>query len=378
MEPQRIGLIKPSALGDIVQTLPILGALRTRFPAATLSWVVKREWAGLLEDHPDLDEVIAFGTRDGWRSWGRLLWELRRRRFDVVFDLQGLLRSGLLTAATGAPLRVGLETAREGSHLACNCVLPATGRDVPAHARYWRVAEAVGAGPLDGHAALPISDADRQWARQQLDPCGPGLKLALHLGAAWPTKRWPVPKFAEVASRAAERLGAAAVLVGGPGDRAAAGEFVSLLSSRGFGQRVLNVVGQSTLKQLAALLSQVDVLMSNDSGPMHLAAAVGTPVVGIFTCTSPYRSGPPGESHELVSTQVHCRGSYRKHCPQRGSRFQQCLGELEVDRVWSALIRVLDKKRRLGNGKRKTVNGKSEERARCPVGNFSVSTRPSQ
>ena len=169
------------------------------------------------------------------------------------------------------------------------------------------------------------------------------MKIALHLGAAWATKRWPVGKFADEGFRAAKRS-AAIVLVGGPGDRGGARDFLSQLTQHGDGQRVLNLVGQSTLKQLAALLQQVEILVSNDSGPMHLAAAVGTPVVGIFTCTSPYRSGPPGELHELVSTQVDCRGSYRKRCPHRGSEFQKCLNELDVERVWSALTRVIARK----------------------------------
>ena len=234
IQPERVCLIKPSALGDIVQTLPVLTALRTPFPAARLSWVVKREWADLLVGHPDLDEVIRFGARDGLRSWVRLLADLHRRRFELVLDLQGLLRTGVLTAATRSPIRVGLQTAREGSHWACNCILPDTGRDVPAHARYWRVAEAFGASPLARSAAFPISEVDQQWARQQLAVCGSQMRIALHLGAAWATKRWPVGKFAEVAARAAKRLGAAIVLVGGPGDRqCGAGIHVSANAARG-------------------------------------------------------------------------------------------------------------------------------------------------
>lgn len=340
---RRVCLIKPSALGDIVQTLPILGALRSRFPEAHLSWVVKREWAELLAGHPHLDEVILFGARDGLRSWGRLLADLHGRRFDLVLDLQGLLRTGLLTAATRAPVRVGLEIAREGSHWACNCILPATGREVPAHARYWRVAEAFGASSPAQSVVLPIPPDDAKWARQQLSVCGEGVRIAMHLGAAWPTKRWPIAKFAEIAVRAVDRFGAGIVLVGGSADRPAAEQLTSRLHASGHGRRVLNLVGQSGLKQLAALLAQVQVLVSNDSGPMHLAAAVGTPVVGIFTCTSPYRSGPPGATHELVATQVDCRASYRKRCPHRGCQFQKCLDELGVDRVWSAFDQVLAK-----------------------------------
>jgi lipopolysaccharide heptosyltransferase I len=336
----RICIVKPSAFGDIVQSLPVLSALRARFPAARLSWVVKREWSDLLAGHPDLDELITLDTRGSLLDWARTLTELQARRFDLVFDLQGLLRSAIVTWATRAPVRVGLQTAREGANCACNCVLPGTGRLVPAHERYRRVAEAVAARPDAIQPHLAIAEESRQWATGQLDFLS-GPRVAIHLGAAWETKRWPVARFAAVAAEAIAKHGAAIVLVGGRSDAAAAAECEMLLRQTGRTHQLLNLVGQSDLKQLAALLAQMDVLVSNDSGPMHLAAALGTPVVGIFTCTDPRRSGPPGSQHELVATQVACHASYRKHCPHSGSGHHACLRELEVQRVSDALGRVL-------------------------------------
>jgi ADP-heptose:LPS heptosyltransferase len=273
-----------------------------------------------------------------------LLGELRRRRFDLVFDLQGLLRTGLMTLATGAPLRVGLETAREGAQLACNCVIPDTGWFAAAHARYARVVKAIGPGGIRWPTVVGISEADRQWACRQL--AGPGgLRVAVHAGATWPTKQWPLARFAAIAGRARSKYEATIVLVGGKNEVPLAQEIETALRPTQASGRVLNLTGQSSLKQLAALLSKVDLLVTNDSGPMHLAAGLGTPVLGIFTCTSPHRSGPPGDNHELVATQVACAASYRKRCPHRGPLHQCCHQELDALRVWQALERLVAKHR---------------------------------
>src|SRR4029077_13475516 len=162
-DAQRICLIKPSALGDVVQTLPLLGMLRRRFPTATVSWVVRRDLADLITGHPDLTEVIPFHRDGTWRESRQFLGLLKRRRFDLVFDLQGLFRTGVMTFATGASVRVGLETAREGANLACNCIVPDSGRDVPAQRRYWRVAEALGMANHPRTTIIQTTAADSVW-----------------------------------------------------------------------------------------------------------------------------------------------------------------------------------------------------------------------
>ena len=112
---------------------------------------------------------------------------------------------------------------------------------------------------------------------------------------------------------------------------------------------IANLAGATTLKQLAAVLSGADVLLTNDSGPMHLAAALGTPVVGVFTCTCPIRSGPSGDQHEFVTTNVPCAASYKKRCPYKGPGHMACMEELETDRVWDGLLRLMEKRRARGN-----------------------------
>ena len=213
MDAYRICLIKPSSLGDVVQSLPLLPVLCKRFPNARISWVINREFATLLERHPHLDDIIPFDRRGSWISWFRLRNELRRRRFDLAIDLQGLLRTGLMTAATNAAVRIGLETAREGAHLACHYTIPNTGRQVPAHQRYRRVAQAFGVDDVPLQTLIATSRKDREWTELQLAKLRRPV-LAIHPGARWITKRWPVQKFADVANNAIRSYGASVVLIG--------------------------------------------------------------------------------------------------------------------------------------------------------------------
>ena len=344
LKADRICLIKPSALGDIVQTLPLLPVLRERFPAARISWVVGSQFSNLLEGHPCLDELIPFDRKGGGLTFLKLLLTLKRRRFDLVFDLQGLLRTGLMTWATRAPLRVGLETAREGAQLACHFALPNTNRLVPAHLRTWQVAEALGMGGRRRETIIPINEEDRTWAKGQLAGLSPRI-LAIHAGAQWETKRWPPGQFAYVAAKAARHFGISPVLVGSSSERRITDDIERQVKKFVPSSRVLNLAGETSLKKLAAVLEKAEVVLSNDSGPMHMAAGLGRPVVGVFTCTSPERSGPPGEEHALISTRLSCAASYHKRCPHRGEYHLACLEELEAERVWIALAKLLDSRR---------------------------------
>ncbi len=346
LAPRRICLIKPSALGDVVQTLPLLPVLKRAYPQASISWVINRGFSELLNDHPLIDEVLPFDRRGGLTALWTLLRELRRRRFDLVFDLQGLLRSGLMTRATGARTRVGLEAAREGSWLAYHLRIPNTRHGQPAHALYWRLAECLGLGKTPRAAALRLDDSTRAWSVERLGSLGRPV-LTVAPGAQWITKRWLPEKFAETATRAARHFGWGVCLVGSDAERLLADSVAEMIRARDPQIPVLNLSGETNLKQLAAVLADSRILLGNDSGPMHLAAAMGTPVVGIFLCTSAIRSGPAGAGHELVSTRVACAARYKKQCPHKGADCLACLRDVDVASVYDALARC---ERRLCQG----------------------------
>ncbi len=342
LEAQRIAIIKPSALGDVVQALPLLPALRRRFPASHITWVVQRELADLVTGHPDLDAVIRCDRRPTFSQVVTLARELSQGKFDLVFDLQGLLRSALMTVATRARHRIGLETAREGSHLATTHTIPGTMKGVPAHARYWRVAEALGVGDMPRRVMVQVPLSAKTAARTWLAGL-PRPFIGVQWGAKWETKRWPVAGFADVLARAANTWGGTAVIVGAKADRAASEEMTQRIHAAAPNAAVLDLTGRTTIKELAAVVSALDAMFSNDSGPLHLAAELGTPSLGVFTCTSAVRSGPPGEAHEFVSTKISCAAGYHKTCPHAGEHHLACHRALTAERVWLGLQRLIEK-----------------------------------
>ena len=330
-------IIKPSAFGDVVQTLPLVGALKARFPDVQVSWVINRSLRGLLDHHPQVDQVIPFDRHGGWSSWKQLLAKLRAARFDLVLDLQGLLRSAIMTQATAAPLRIGLETAREGSSLTCHFLLPETSKTVPAHARYWRVAEWLGIGDHPREAQIPIPSTARTWSEQQLALL-PGPVLAIHPGARWSSKRWPAENFTAIANRFIDQYRGSILLVGSEDETPLAQTIAHALPD----SHTLNLCGETSIPQLAACLQQADLLLCNDSGPMHLAAALNTPLVGLFTSTDSQRSGPPPRFNQrLLSTPAHCSGCYRRTCPLSGAEHLKCLQQLGIESVWHELQSLL-------------------------------------
>ncbi len=338
IDAQRIALIKPSALGDIVHSLPVLTALRHRFPRAHISWIVNRAYEPLLQGHPHLDATMPFDRgvlRGGWwRAFPAFLTflnDLRRRRFDLVVDLQGLLRSGLMTAVTGARYRLGLYSAREGAAL---CYTHRVGvrslTELHAVDRYWEVAEALGVGDGPKEFHVPIAAAAQQWANETLHGL-PKPWLVFGVGSRWVTKRWLLEHFTNLARQAQEQFGGTAIFVGTSDE--------SLLAEQVQMQLVgpaLNLSGQTTIPQLMAILALADVMVANDTGPLHLAAALGRPVVAPYTCTKVRLTGPYQSANTAIESRVWCQGSYLKRCPR-----MECMAELTPDRLWPVLREVL-------------------------------------
>lgn len=343
LQPRRICIIKPSALGDVVQTLPILTLLRRRFPQASLAWVVKQPLADLLQGHPDLEHVIELpcprGRAARLRAYLQVVTQLRQARFDLAIDMQGLLRSAALARLAGVPRRLGMNSAREGAPWLYTDVVAVDRRQLPAAETYRRVvAELCGQtleGPGEWPAPLvPLRAEHHDWAKQRLCEL-PRPWLAIHPGAAWETKRWRPAHFAEIARRA-QAEGAGVVLLGGGDDRPRCDAIAAETDPR----TLLRLDGRTRLLELAAVLDACDVLLAGDTGPMHLAAALQTPVVSLFTCTDPHRAGPlsiaGARPHAIVRTEVPCAASYLKRCGSLA-----CMDELSPARVWPAVRTAL-------------------------------------
>jgi lipopolysaccharide heptosyltransferase I len=321
--PERILIIKPSAIGDIVHALPVLNLVRKKWPAAKISWLVTTSCAGLLDGHPQLDEVILFNRKRFAHTWrsptaALALWKfargLRSRKFDLVIDLQGLLRSGWLSWEAQAPVRIGPNHAREFGWIFYTDRVPVSW-EWHAVERYLAIATALGCGsePVEFHFA--INDEDRASVAAMIPD---GKRFAVLLpGTNWPTKNWPIEHFAACVDPLKSRFGLDTVIAGGPGDAALAAQIAGL-----------NLCGKTSLRQLVALLERADLVIANDSGPMHIAAALGKPLVSPYGPTNPDRTGPFRRMDAVIRVDIPCSPCYSRKCSH-----QSCLKWLSVESV---------------------------------------------
>ncbi len=336
--PHSLLLVKPSSLGDIVHTLPALDALHRSWPETAIDWIVKPEWMPLLEGHPLLRDVLPFPH--SWNSWRTAVRELRRRRYGMVIDLQGLLRSGVFSLLSGSPVRVGFANGREGSPWCyTHRIMPPDGPDhAPMHAidRYLHLVGQLGVS-TDRPRAFPLPSwpeaeawADQLWRQERIDRQEP--VCVIHPAARWSTKRWPAERYATLADRLAAEHGWRIVMVAAPAQRDQAAGV-----SRAMRERSIDLVGRTTLPQLAAVLRRATVMVTNDSGPMHLAAAVGTPVVALFGPTDPRAVGPYGTGHTVVRKAIDCSSCSRQHCVKALA----CLNAISIDEVMMVVSRYM-------------------------------------
>ncbi|MCC6967309.1 MAG: glycosyltransferase family 9 protein [Nitrospira sp.] len=333
---RRILLIKPSSLGDIVHAMPTLAALRERFPQADVTWLVKRQWASLVEVIEGVDQICA--VEQGLMGWLGEVPDLRAARFDLVVDLQGLFRSGAMAWLTGCSRRVGFANAREGSPYCYTQRVAVPAGSMHAVDRYLLVAEALGAARPKAPRFDFIDRAeDRSAVGALLAAAGLAAAspwVAMNVSARWETKRWPPQQFAEAADRLAVAQGIPIVFMGGPAERPETRAVMARMRTK-----AIDLTGQTPVGLLPSLLRHAAVLVTNDSGPMHIAAAVGTPVVALFGPTDPVKTGPYGRGHVVLSNPVECRPCFRREC-SRAVRLE-CLTGVTSEQVVRAVQQQL-------------------------------------
>jgi lipopolysaccharide heptosyltransferase I len=332
----RILFIKPSAIGDVVHTLPILNLLRKKFPSARISWLVTPACAGILERHPQLDDVILFERRR-WANWWyhpsrwlelrRFTRNLREHEFDLVIDLQGLFRSGWLARKTRAPVRVGFANARELAWAFYTHRVPIDTMEQHAIDRYLKVARFLG---CDGPVEYVFANDEADWqkveglirADKNVCPTGNARYALLAPGTNWPTKRWPIERFGALPPLLRQCFNLNTIVIGGPAETELANQI----------PRALNLAGKTNLRQLCALIERAAVVISNDSAPMHIAAAMNRPLVSLFGPTNPTRTGPHDRPDAVLRLDLPCSPCYSRKCSH-----QSCLQWLTIDPVLRAV-----------------------------------------
>jgi len=330
----RILLVKLSSFGDVLHALPTLEGLRTAFPTAHITWLAEAAFAPLLLGHPALDEVWPVPRVRPGRSAGReellqllsLARRVRAATFDLVIDLQGLLKSAMWVALSKSPRKVGYHRTRELSYLALTERLAPYDPEAHAVWRYLNVARHLGAPPAPPRFRLGLTPV----LPPALLPSDRPLAV-LHPGARWATKLWPAASWAHLADWLIKEKGLAVVITGSAGDRELAAQICAQMQEKPW-----NLAGRTGLPELAGIMQQARLAVTADTGPMHLAAALGTPVAAVFGPTSPWRTGPFGAGHRVVRLGVACSPCFRRRCPE-----PRCLLDLPPDEVQAACEKIL-------------------------------------
>ena len=366
--PENVLIIKPSAIGDVVHALPVLAKLRQRYPAARIDWMLTPHIAELVGNHPALSNVVLFQRQaygKPWRDWSsstsgftQMVTGLREAEYDLVIDLHGQLRSAFFTLVTGARTRIGFDRprksvrragrplprqafvhgwtgAREGSWVAYTHRIPIPTLDRHAADRYLWLGDMLDFPPGPADFTVPVPAFAEAAVHRLLEQNGLADKQLAVLcpGTLWETKHWPAEYFAEVA-RYFRQMGWGVVLAGSGKDR----KVCQKVAEHAAG--VLDVSGKTSISELAALLKRASMCVTNDSGPMHLAAALGAPLVAIFGPTDSLWVGPYGNPEAVVRVGLECSPCYLRkvrECPFGHRCMKEVTPAMVIDRIEKTL-----------------------------------------
>jgi len=338
-------IIKLSAIGDVVHSLPFLEVLKGKFPSSTVDWVVEEDAVGILQGHPNIDKLIVF-PRKSWikrfvkkneyssigKEVANFLKELKKIKYDIVVDLQGLLKSGILTFIARGKRKIALNGGREASFIFINERVIIPDPDIHALERYLYIARYLGATELNWNGRLPIDTADKRYVNYLLKEIDNKTLIAVNPMAKWETKLWDLDRFAYLVDRIKEELGAEVIFTGSERDIKPIETILSEMNTS-----ALNLAGKSTLKELAYLYQKCAIVISTDTGPMHIAAAMSSPVViALFGPTSPLKTGPYGAKHRVVRAGLECSPCFKKKCDD-----MSCMKKITVDMVFDSVKEVL-------------------------------------
>jgi lipopolysaccharide heptosyltransferase I len=337
-------IVKLSAIGDVIHTLPSLSALRGLYPEAHITWVVEEAAADLVKNHPYLDAVL-ISRRKSWSKYFQrgqfrrpleemltFMKNLRQRHYDLVIDFHGLFKSSIIVFLSGGKRKLGYNSLQELSGLFLNEKIP---EDLNKHAveRYLDFPRYLDAKINSGRFILPFNKEAETRAQILLDKYNLEDKnfIAINPVAYWETKLWSNEKFAHLADLINDKLQMKVVFTGSEKEPI---EKITLLMTT----ESINLGGATTLLDLAYLYKKARIVITTDSGPMHIAAAVETPVIAIFGPTDPARTGPYGAGHTIIRTDLPCSPCFLKKCSTK-----KCMEDISPQQVFAAVKKKLTK-----------------------------------
>ena len=343
---ERFLIIRLGAIGDVVHTLPLAAAIKDARPDSHVTWAVEPAPREVLLGNPDIDEILTVDTKawrknvfsGGFAALRRDLLAIKYVGADVALDAQGLLKSGLLTWASKAPVRIGFEHryCREGMNVlfTSHQVLPP---DNPHHVVEKNLSLLGPMGlPIPSHEQYRFSLHETQGEREQAENCLDSLGhrdgrplLVIHPGAAWVTKRWAPERFARLADHWRENDMGDVLLIWGPGEEKVVEEVTGAMKTEPL------VAPATSIREMMALIRRGACFVGGDSGPLHLAAAMGVRCLAIMGPTEPVRNGPWGSGNSVLHHRLACSGCYARKCPDI-----ECLERVKVDEAIDALERL--------------------------------------
>ena len=338
-------IVKLSAIGDVIHTLPALNAIRKVYPEARITWLVEEDAAPLVQGHQALNRVIISKRKRWLKTLRRLallntikevygfIKELRDTQYDMIFDFQALLKSGILIALSKGRRKIGFGKGlehMEHSYVFLNERIPAVDMEIHALTRGMMLLNAVGIPANEVEYKLPVTNDDRERIDEIMEKHGiydEKPLIAINPVAKWETKLWPKERFARLADTIIIKYNAKILFTGSPEDRPIILDIMSAMNNQ-----AMNFAGHTTLKMLAALYERTALVVSTDTGPMHLAVAVGTPVVALFGPTAPWRTGPYGTGHQVITAGRGCSPCFKRRCETI-----ECMKQITVDQVMNGI-----------------------------------------
>ncbi|RJQ44895.1 MAG: lipopolysaccharide heptosyltransferase II [Nitrospiraceae bacterium] len=335
-------------IGDAVLTLPAIRSIRSSSPDAHISLLVKPWVSDVFQNNPDINEIILYDdSYAGLSGKLKLAAELRRRNFDTAILLQNAFDGALLARFAGIPRRTGYK--RDGRGFLLTQAIPVSKDILSQHQVYYylNLLKAIGMKTTETHPYMFLTDDERQWARNLIrSELHKGMSrhaairplIGINPGATYGSaKRWLPERYAEVIRRIIIELNSSVMIFGSASEKEIADEILTHIDAP-YHSFILNMAGKTTIRELASLIAECNAFITNDSGPMHIASALFVPVVGIFGSTDKTVTGPFGEGHRMISSDIPCSPCMKRECPEG---HLQCMSDITADEVFSALKEVL-------------------------------------